>query len=237
MHKLKYPLEITNSVDTFKQVQNESDGWSLVSQICLVAKPGWWSYSCHFSLKCNLVFRFFFGFHLPSEAIARLCQQMKKKQKKTPGLLSLPLTQFLTDVFQLHSKSITETFPEIMIKTLASCHFDLIGDILASLFSLLSVIKAPHIWMICLCSNSWHHLLPKSQPVQVMRTLGLYLASQQHLHLCCSSLYQSYLLLMRHPVQPFLSGLCHDTFQCFCSQVSQSKMMKHRSCDLYTVWD
>lgn len=51
-------------------------------------------------------------------------------------LLSLPLAQLCADVSQLHSKSITETFAEIMIKTLASCHSDLIRDILASLFFL-----------------------------------------------------------------------------------------------------
>lgn len=118
-------------------------------------------------------------------------EKKKKLQKKTPGLLSLPLAQFLTDVSQLHSKSITETFAEIMIKTLASCHFDLIRDISASLFSLLSVIKASHNWMICLCSNSWHHLLPKSQGVSKNSRSNF--RSQQHLHLCCSSLYQRHL--------------------------------------------
>lgn len=61
-----------------------------------------------------------------------------------------------------------------MIKTLASCHFDVIRDILASLFSLLSVIKAAYNWMICLCSNSWHHLLSKSPTLQVHTTASTF---------------------------------------------------------------
>lgn len=148
----------------------------------------WWSCSAHLSPLFVLLISF---------AIITGHRRIFVSKRKKKVLLSLPLAQFLADVFQLHSKSITETFPEIMIKTLASCHFDLIRDILAS-FSLLSLIKAPHDRMICLCSSSWHHLLQESQ---VMWTLGLYLARQQHLHLFCSPTYQSHLLLKRNPVQ------------------------------------
>lgn len=86
-----------------------------------------------------------------------------KKKENTRPIFS----QFPADIFQLHSMSITETFTEIMIKTLASCGFDLITNIIVSFFSLLSVIKAPDKRMICLCSNSWPHLLPKSWEVWV----------------------------------------------------------------------
>lgn len=76
--------------------------------------------------------------HLPSNDLVRLCQQAKKERKKNPlhkSFFSPPQAQSSIDVFQLHSRSITETFAEIMIKALASCHFDQIRDILAS-FSL-----------------------------------------------------------------------------------------------------
>lgn len=169
-----------------------SPKWIQLLTTCFPDLP--WCLTWLVRLQCPLSsLLFLLLIPLPSVAIVGLCQQMKKRKnyKKTPGLLSLPLAQFLTDVSQLHSKSITETFAEIMIKTLASCHFDLIRDISASLFSLLSVIKASHNWMICLCSNSWHHLLPKSQGVSKNSRSNF--RSQQHLHLCCSSLYQRHL--------------------------------------------
>lgn len=76
-------------------------------------------------------------------------------ERKNGCLSSFRLAQVLTDVSQLHSNFITETFAEIMIKTLASCNFKVIRDILASIFfSLPSLIKAPHDRLICLCSNS-----------------------------------------------------------------------------------
>lgn len=63
-----------------------------------------------------------------SEVTARLCQQRKER------LSSLARAQFAADVSQLHSNFITETFAEIMIKTLASCNFKVIRDILAWIF-------------------------------------------------------------------------------------------------------
>lgn len=62
--------------------------------------------------------------------MAALCQKIRRGWRgKATGLSSFPLAQFLADVSQLHSKSITETFAEIMIKTLASCQFHVIRDI------------------------------------------------------------------------------------------------------------
>lgn len=103
----------------------------------------------------------------------------KKRRKNPPCLSSFPLAQFLTDVSQLHSKSITETFAEIMIKTLASCHFDVIRDILASLFFLAITYQ----------SSTQLNDLPLFKQLTSLaakRALDLYLASQ-HLHVCCSS--------------------------------------------------
>lgn len=145
----------------------------------------------------------------------------KEKYKKPPGLLSLPLAQSFTDVFQLHSKSITETFAEIMIKTLASCHFDLIRDILASFFFVISYQSSTQLNDLPLFKQLTS--LAAKEPT-VTSHEKKHLTSQKHLHLCCSSLYQSHLLLMRHPVQLFLSAFGHDAFQCFCTRFPRVKV-------------
>lgn len=107
--------------------------WPLVAWICLHAlKLTGQAASSHFGLKTK-------AFVSSSVSICNHCQtwsamkiRIQKRKKKRKGLLPLPPAQFLADVSQLHSKSITGTFAEIMIKTLASCHFDRIKDILAS---------------------------------------------------------------------------------------------------------
>lgn len=72
--------------------------------------------------KASLFLNFFF-------AITRT-----EKQNKKTGLHPFPPAPSPTDVFQQHSLSITETFAEITLETLASCCFDLIGDILVYFF-------------------------------------------------------------------------------------------------------
>lgn len=66
-------------------------------------------------------------------------------------LSSFPLAQVLTDVSQLHSTFITETFAKIMIKTLASCNFNVIRDILA---------RIPPPFAINYQSSTWQVVLP-----------------------------------------------------------------------------
>lgn len=90
---------------------------------------------------------------------------------KATGLSSLPLAQFLADVSQLHSKSITETFAEIMIKTLASCQFHVIRDIFSPPFFIchrLSKLDATELSafvqtadIIC-CQKGFRSILSKS---------------------------------------------------------------------------
>lgn len=121
-----------------------------------------------------------------SFAIQGPCQtlsaSMKKKEKKekppctTQVFFSSPQAQTSIDVFQLHSTSITETFAEIMIKALASCHFDLIRDILVSFFLCYQLSKLHIAEWSAFVHGSWYHLLPKSQLVQIMRTLGTILS-------------------------------------------------------------
>lgn len=57
-----------------------------------------------------------------------------EKQNKKTGHHPFPPAPSPTDVFHQHSLSITETFAEITLETLASCCFDPIRDILVCFF-------------------------------------------------------------------------------------------------------
>ena len=83
----------------------------------------------------ELSFLCLFLFCVPLWNKARIDQQIKENLKKNEMPFMLPCAQFFIDVSQLHSKFIIETSAEIMIKTLASCNFEVIGDISAALLS------------------------------------------------------------------------------------------------------
>lgn len=66
---------------------------------------------------------------------------------KNRCLSSFPRAEFCADVSQLHSNFITETFAEIMIKTLASCNFKVIRDILAWIFFPFAITYQSSTWL------------------------------------------------------------------------------------------
>lgn len=89
-----------------------SDCYSFDAQLALDPKVG----------KASLFLNFVF-------AITRT-----EKQNKKTGHHPFPPAPSPTDVFHQHSLSITETFAEITLETLASCCFDPIRDILVYFF-------------------------------------------------------------------------------------------------------
>lgn len=113
MHKLKQSQRKRKKVLSHSKKSFFSDCYSFDAQLALDPKPGWQDFT---------VPRLFF-------AITRT-----EKQNKKTGLHPFPPAPSPTDVFHQHSLSITETFAEITLETLASCCFDLIRDILAYFF-------------------------------------------------------------------------------------------------------
>lgn len=125
--------------------------------------------------------------------MAALCQKIGGGGT---GLSSFPLAQFLADVSQLHSKSITETFAEIMIKTLASCQFHVIRDIFFPPFFLCHHLSK-------LDTTELFAFVQTADIICCQRALDLYLASpRQRVLFITNAIVRSRGLMM-----------CHGTFQ------------------------
>lgn len=113
MHKLKQSQrKRTKVLSHSKKKRIYSDCYSFDAQLALDPKVG----------KASLFLNFVF-------AITRT-----EKQNKKTGHHPFPPAPSPTDVFHQHSLSITETFAEITLETLASCCFDPIRDILVYFF-------------------------------------------------------------------------------------------------------
>lgn len=135
---------------------------------------------------------------------------LSAEERKNWCLSSFPLAQFHADVSQLHSNFITETFAEIMIKTLASCNFKVIRDILACISFFFAITYQ---------SSTWQAELPLFKQLTSLaarKALDLNLASpRRHVFFITFQ----HIMYTRHPVHlqhvMMTFGVYTGTVECF----------------------